>query len=90
MLVLSSTHPFLFKADESFIIVTLQLLRRLTDQSIELRVGGPRLQQVEDALQGGLSTTGGRHLLLLQVVALLLGKVDKHLSRKKGNMFDLF
>lgn len=78
----SLSHPFLFKADQSFIIIALQLLRCLADQSVELCAGRTRLQQVEDVLQGGLSITRGWHLLLLQVVTLLLGKVDKHLGRK--------
>jgi len=76
-----STHPFFLKADESFIIISLELLRRLTDQSIKLSDGWPRLQEVQDVGEGGLSTTCGQHHQRLQAVALLFGKVNKHLGR---------
>lgn len=75
---LGCSHPFLLKADEAFVIA-LQLLRRLADQSAELRGHLPRLQHAEEALQGGRRPAWGRSLLLLQVVALFLRKVDENL-----------
>jgi len=81
-------HPLLLEADESLVVVGLQLLGLLADQGAELRGGGPRLQQAQDALQWRLAATGGRALLLLiQVVTLLLGKVHEHLRSHWGVRF---
>lgn len=74
------SHPFLLEADEAFVvIVALQLLWRLADQGAELGGHLPGLQHAEEAAQGGGATAWGRSLLLLQVVALLLSKVDENL-----------
>lgn len=84
-------HPLLLKADEAFVIVVisggggaLQLVRRLADQRAELGVGLPRLQRVDEAPQGGRPGGRGRRLLLLQAIALLLGKVDKDLEERRA------
>lgn len=74
------SYPLLFKANETFIVVALQLLGPLADQGVELRVGRPGLEQVDEALQRRRPPTQRRRLLLLQVVALLLGKVDEDLK----------
>lgn len=80
---LGRSHPFLLEADEAFVIIALQLLWRLADQSTKLRGHLPRPQHADEALQGGRTTAWGRSLLLLQVVALLLSKVNKHLQKKR-------
>lgn len=77
------SYPFLFKANETFIIIALQLLGSFADQGVELCVGWPGLEQVDEPLQRRGPTAQRRLLLLLQVVTLLLGKVNKHLYRKE-------
>lgn len=74
------SYPLLFKANETFIVVALQLLGPFADQGVELRVGWPRLEQVDEALQRRRPSTQRRRLLLLQVVTLLLGEVDENLD----------
>lgn len=74
------SYPLLFKANETFIVVALQLLGPFADQGVELRVGWPGLEQVDEALQRRWPSTQRRRLLLLQVVTLLLGKVNENLD----------
>lgn len=81
---LGRSHPFLLEADEAFVIVGLQLLWRLADQSAELCGHLPGLQHADKALQGGRTPAWGQSLLLLKVVALFLSKVNKHLQRRRG------
>lgn len=76
-------HPFLLEADEALVVLALQPVWGGADQGAELRAGLPGPQQLEEALQGGRPRSRGRGLLLLQVVALLLGKVDKNLEGER-------
>lgn len=80
---MSCSHPFLLEADEAFVVIALQLLRRLADQSAELGGHLPRLQHADEALQGGRTAVWGWSLLLLQVVALFLSKVNENLQRQR-------
>lgn len=75
------SHPLFLKADEPFIIITLQFLRLVTDQSAQLGVGRPGQQNSQQTLQGRLAAFLRRTLLLLQVVTLLFGEVYKDLGK---------
>lgn len=79
----SATYPLLLEADEALIVIALQLLWCLAGQGAELCGGRPRLQHVDEALQGGQTSSRGWSLLLLQVVALFLSEVNKNLQGER-------